>query len=113
MKPEIQRFAMSAQERDLRSRAKLILSEAGLLHGTLVVRNRVCGKPGCRCARGEKHRCLFLTFRKDGKFQQLYVPKVLEATVRRWVGQDHAVREILRKISEFHWEKVKKEKQGR
>lgn len=113
MKPEIARVAMSALERDLRSRAAQIISGAGLLHGTLVERDRVCGKPGCRCARGDKHRCLFLTLRKDGEFQQLYVPKTLEATVRRWVEQDHGVREILWKISRLHWEKVKKEKHGR
>jgi len=45
---------MSARERELRSVLNRLLSRQGLIHGTLLSRQRVCGKPNCRCARGRE-----------------------------------------------------------
>jgi hypothetical protein len=113
MKPDISRTAMSRKERDLRSRAKRLLDGAGLLHGTLDEREQTCGKPTCRCTRGERHRCLVLTVRREGKVHQLYIPKPLEATVRQWVQQERKVQDLLRQISQLHWKKIERQKKKR
>lgn len=107
MKREISRSAMSPEERRLRSRIAQMLDGAGLLHGSLVVRMRVCGKPTCRCTRGEGHRALILTVRSEGSTEQIYVPLRLEATVRRWVDQDRLLRGLIGELGHLHTEKVR------
>jgi hypothetical protein len=107
MKAEFARNTMSAEEREVRSRAAQLLHDAGVLHGSLVERERLCGKPNCRCARGERHRALIITVRSEGNVEQIYIPKHLEATVRRWVDQDHQLRDLLGKLARLHTEKIR------
>jgi len=107
MKPEIARNKMSAAERRLRNRSAQLLDGAGLLHGSVVERFRRCGKPNCHCVEGEKHRGLVLTVRSGGRTEQIHIPRHLEATVRRWVDQDHAVRDLLAELSTLHAEKIR------
>jgi hypothetical protein len=107
MKPDIPRASMSEAERRLRNQAAQLLDGAGLLHGSLVERTRVCGKPTCRCTRGQGHRALILTVRGAGRVEQIYVPPHLEATVRRWVEQDRKVRDLLGDLGQLHCDKVR------
>jgi len=67
MKPEISRTAMSAQERSLRAHIAQIVAGAGILHGSLVVRKRICGKPNCHCAEGEPHVATVFADRSEGR----------------------------------------------
>ena len=57
---DIPRAKMSAAERRFRSRLAQLLSQRGVIRGTLLLRRRKCGKANCRCARGEGHESLFL-----------------------------------------------------
>jgi len=107
---EIARSSMSPRERELRSRAAQILNGAGLLHGSLISRERSCGREGCRCGRGEKHPALYVYRQQDGKLRQLYVSKEHEAEVRRWIEQDRELRALLEQIWEIHWERAKTRK---
>jgi hypothetical protein len=99
---------MNNQERDSRSRIKPYISHKELLRGTLSIRERVCGKPNCKCQRGEKHVSLFLSKSTNGKVEQLYIPKEKEGLVRQWVKNYRDVQELLEKISSIYWEKLKK-----
>ena len=99
---------MSDQERQARSRATQIVSGEGLLRGTLLERERACGNPRCRCASGKKHRALYLMLREDGKLRQLYIPVTYETQVRQWVSNHQQLKQLLRRLSDVHWEKVKK-----
>lgn len=114
MGSRIPKTRMSQAERQLRSMAARILSggttSQGILHGTLVERERVCGKKGCRCTRGDKHRSTYLTVRQDGKLRQIYIPKRLEATVRDWVEHDRKLRDLLEQLSTMHCRRVEDEK---
>jgi hypothetical protein len=98
---------MSPQERALRSAMNRLLSQAGLLHGTLLVRQRVCGKPGCRCTRGHRHESLYLVVTEGGQGRQLYVPRQYEALVRAWLENYQAARARLDELSRLHWEKLR------
>ena len=98
---------MSPEERRLRSRLRQILNRSGVLHGTLVRRRRVCGKPNCRCARGQKHESLYLVVTEGGKGRQLYVPAEWEDTVREWIANYNKTREFMEDLSAVHWEKVR------
>ncbi len=104
---EIARTAMSPRERELRSRAAQLLNGAGLVHGSLIARERSCGRRGCRCAGGEKHPALYVYRQQGGKLRQLYVGKEREAEVRRWVEQDRELRALLEEIWEICWQRAK------
>ena len=97
---------MSGAERDRRSHLARLVHGAGLLRGTLSVRERVCGKPNCKCARGEKHMSLYLVASHQGSVRQLYVPKEWEQRVRQWVQQYQDARGFLEEISALYWDKV-------
>ncbi|MDP7304275.1 MAG: hypothetical protein QGG09_14315 [Pirellulaceae bacterium] len=103
----IPRIAMSAEERRWRSRLTQLVSQHRFMHATLLRRRRVCGKPNCRCTRGQKHESLYLMLRKQGKLHQLYVPKQWEQAVQQWVDNDHEIRDLMEQISQLHWQRVK------
>lgn len=107
----ITRTSQSAQERRLRSELRKILDGSGMLHGTVIERQRVCGKPNCKCTRGQKHRSLYLVVTEGGKPRQLYVPQDWEQTVRQWVKDYQKARELMEELSRLHWLKVR-ERQG-
>jgi len=98
---------MSAQERKLRSQINRLLSQHGLLHGTLITRKRVCGKGACRCAKGHLHQSLYLVVTEAGKSRQMYVPSKWEASVRQWLDHYAQARRIIDELSSMHWDKVR------
>lgn len=104
--PRIPRARMSPQERHLRSQLVQILSGVGLLRASLNPRQKVCGKPTCRCARGERHSALYVVASEDGKPRQLFVPHSLEPQARQWVASYQRVRELLDELSRLYWDKL-------
>jgi hypothetical protein len=70
-----------------------------LLPGSLSMQHLRCGKPNCRCAKGEGHAVWSLTFMVDGKKHVQHIPKHLVDEVRKKVaaGREYqdAVREVL------------------
>lgn len=102
---------MTKQERESRSRLKPYISHRELLRGSLTVRKQKCGKPNCKCANSDyRHICLYLTRRKDGKIEQLFVPKEKEELVCQWVNNYQDVKKLLEKISSIYWDRVKRKK---
>jgi hypothetical protein len=99
---------MSPQERHLRSQLVQLLSGVGLLRATLNPRQRLCGKPTCRCTRGEKHSALYLMASQDGKPRQLFVPHSLEPQARQWIASYRRVQELLEELSRLYWDKLSK-----
>jgi len=107
----IPRARMSGGERELRSALNRLLSGQGLIHGTLLSRRRVCGKPNCRCVRGQRHESLYLVVSEAGRGRQLYVPADWAEVVRRWIDNYQAARRLMDRLSRLHWEKVQ-QRQG-
>ena len=105
--PPIPRFHMSPDERKARSQLAQLVSQRGLMRGSLLVRRMKCGKPNCRCARGEGHKSLFVVVSEKGRTRQLYVPKDWEPRVRRWVEAHHQARGLMEEISRIYWDKVR------
>lgn len=97
---------MSAEERGVRSALRKLISGQGVLRGTVVRRERKCGRPNCRCTRGEKHQGMYLVVSEDGRRRQLHIPKDWEETVVQWVSDYQAIRERLEQLSRLHWDKV-------
>jgi hypothetical protein len=76
-----------------------------VLHGALVIQRRRCGKPGCRCTRGELHGpYVFLTVRRRVGRRLLYIPAALAAAVRRRVTLTARIEVMLAEISAINLE---------
>jgi hypothetical protein len=106
------RTQRSGQERDARSRAAQLLANQPFLRGSLVLRHRSCGKPYCRCQRGQKHPALYLYTRSDGKQIGTYIPKALHDTVRQWVQTGRRVKRLLDQVSQHHLQTLVQQKQS-
>jgi len=89
------------RERRARSRLTQILHEQPLLCGSLVTMLRTCGKPGCKCTRGELHPGLYLALRVGEKRKMIHVPQPMEQSVRQWVANYQEAWHLMEQISEF------------
>lgn len=77
-----------------------LVDGGGLLRGSLSQRAVVCGKPNCRCARGERHVALYLVVSTKGKVRQIHIPKAHAATVRLWVKQYQDAQRALHRLAD-------------
>jgi hypothetical protein len=66
-------------------------SDRPVIKGTVYELKRRCGKPGCRCARGELHTRMVVSASEGGKTRLRVIPKgflvEVQAKVRRY--QEH------------------------
>ena len=111
MRGSVQRTQFSDRERRRRSRLAQIIHQAGFLRGTLSLRNVHCGKPGCHCARGELHACLYLVRRQGGKLRQLFVPRQWEGRIREALKNHQEMEQLIEELSDLEWARLKQRKE--
>jgi hypothetical protein len=58
-----------------------------MVQGSFYLLHRKCGKPNCRCARGDLHPAYVLTRSEAGKDRLYPVPKAQRAEVRKWAAE--------------------------
>ena len=80
--------------------AKLLPGSENIVKGSLVRLNVSCGKANCRCQRGEKHECLYLSQSRGGKTKMTYISKRHEQTVREGVRRHHELLKVVAALSE-------------
>lgn len=69
--------------------------------GSIAVIERICGSKGCACRHnGPKHPAMYLMWKDDQKTRALYIPRLLEAEVRKWSQNYRKVKDIMKKITE-------------
>jgi hypothetical protein len=57
-----------------------------MLAGSLVAQYTTCGKPTCRCTRGQKHGPVYyLYWKEQGRSRSRYVPRAYVHAVRRQI----------------------------
>lgn len=103
----MKRTAIPEPSRRRRSRIAQIAGSERLVRGTLSLRNVTCGNPGCRCASGQTHPSLYLVQTQKGKLRQLYIPKHLEARVRKAVEDYKELQRLMEELSEQEWKLLK------
>lgn len=104
------RAKLSAAERNFRSRIAQLASGSWLVRGTLSERASKCGKPSCRCARGELHPSVYLVQSQQGKLRQLCVPKEWQERVRQAVSDYRALQRLIDEVSELEWKRLQDRK---
>jgi hypothetical protein len=98
-----QRSLRSAPERHARSRLAQLITQQPFLRGSLVQRARSCGKPTCRCQRGQLHPSLYLAVNHRGQRALLYIPRALHDTVRQWLDNG---RQIYQQLEALHQQQL-------
>jgi hypothetical protein len=106
-----QRSQRPAPERHARSRVAQLITEQPFLRGSLVERARSCGKPTCRCQRGQLHRSLYLAIRHHGQQALLYIPRALEETARQWIDNGRSLRQQLQDLNQLQLDQLLQRKQ--
>ena len=106
-----QRAQRPAPERHARSRLAQLITQQPFLRGSLVERARSCGKPTCRCQRGQLHRSLYLAVRHRGRRALLYIPRALEETVRQWVQNGRCLSQQLQDLNQQQLDQLLQRKQ--
>ncbi len=105
MKPDRSRLRQELRRLE-ESRATYLASILGargpLRRGAFVTVRRKCGKPNCRCARGEGHPAKYLSVKEGGRTRMIYVPSSQEVQVAKEAEQYRRYRQaraMLAKLS--------------
>jgi len=99
--------------RMLQSRVQQVAARRPLLAASLVSFERRCGKPGCHCVSGEKHRGHQLTYNNRGKTRTVYVPVDFTEEVRSWIDEHRRLKALLQEISQLSLALVRSHAQER
>lgn len=83
------------------ARVKKLAAASPVLAASLVVIEKTCGRPGCRCLRGEKHAGHYLTYKEKGKTRTVYVPLDMLEDVRLWVKEHQRIKALSQEISQL------------
>ena len=110
MSDDFHRAKLSASERNFRSEVARLTLNRWFLRGSLSERLGKCGKPNCRCTRGELHKSLYLVQSQDGKLRQICVPQAWQERVRRAVHDYRKMQELIEEVSELEWKRLKERK---
>lgn len=83
------------------ARVKKLKATRPVLAASLVVIRKQCGRPGCRCQRGQKHPGNYLTFKEKGKTRTVYVPLDLIEEVKAWIEEHRRLKRLTQEISQL------------
>jgi hypothetical protein len=89
------------------ARLKRLTARGPILAASLVWNGKRCGRPGCRCARGDKHMAWYLTYKERAKTRTVYVPVDLVKEVRRWIEEHRRLKLLSQEISALSIEMVR------
>ena len=101
------RNSLSEKERRASSKAARLIHNSQFVIGSLVERARVCGKPNCKCTRGDKHKSWCLSVRDQGKRKMLHIPHELENEVFEWVNTYRELWKQMETISQATVERMR------
>jgi hypothetical protein len=89
------------------ARVKKLTAAGPVLAASLVTIRKHCGRPNCRCQRGEKHTGHYLTYKETGKTRTVYVPLELVEEVKGWIREHRRLKRLTQEISQLAVAQVK------
>jgi hypothetical protein len=92
-------ISKSANIAEQRSRAARIIDKKSIIAGSIVEMVHTCGKPGCRCASGEKHVSPYLAVRRKNKRTMISIPRDQEIEIRHAVSAYKELMELIDSLS--------------
>lgn len=95
-----QRLLEAAEQH--REQVERLLQENGpLIRGSFGTRARVCGNPGCHCARGERHSSKYLTATDGDRQRQVHVPTSDEQRVAEGVSRYRRFKQAKKRLAQI------------
>jgi hypothetical protein len=95
------RQRLRGTQEELAQQLEFFLLERGpLIRGSFGTRARVCGNPGCKCARGERHESKYLTATDHGRTRQVHVPEGDEVQVAEGVERYRRFRQARSRLAQ-------------
>ena len=72
------------------------------IRGSLVVMSRFCGKPNCRCLKGQKHKAIYLSRSFKGKTKMIYLPQHAAKKAAEHIKNYRKAKGILNMLSDIN-----------
>jgi hypothetical protein len=107
------RNSLSQKERNARSKAAKLLHDSPFIVGSLVEMSNTCGKPNCKCTRGEKHKSWCLAVRDQGKRKMMHIPHASESSVFKLVNTYQELWKQVEIISQENFERITQSKKDK
>jgi len=101
------RSQLNQAPQQLAALLELCFGRDSLLPGSLYTLRRKCGKPNCRCTRGELHESTVLTYRGHGRPQNISPPPQQIDTLRKMTDDYRRVRQARAKLVRWQRELLK------
>ncbi len=79
-----------------------LFSDRPVIKGTVYELKRRCGKPGCKCARGELHARMVVSASEGGKTRLEVIPRGFLAEVQDKVRRYQELRRIRARLGEIY-----------
>jgi len=83
------------------------LSDRPVIKGTVYELRRRCGKPGCRCAKGQLHARMVVSASEKGKTRLRVIPRGFLVEVQQKVRRYQDLRRIRVRLVAIHREMLK------
>lgn len=100
------RNALTEKERRASSKAAKLIHDSQFVIGSLVEVARVCGKPNCKCTKGDKHKSWCLAVRDQGRRKMIHIPREFEKEVFEWVNTYRKLRQQMETISQANVDRI-------
>jgi len=81
---------------------KPLFSDRPVIKGTVYELKRKCGKPGCKCARGELHTRMVLSASEGGKTRLQVIPPGSLGEVQEKVRRYQELRRVRARLGEIY-----------
>jgi len=87
---------------EVRGLIEPFFSDKPVIKGTVYELKRRCGKPGCKCARGELHRRMVVSASEEGKTHIQVIPGGFLVEVEDKVRRYRELRHVRARLGEIH-----------
>jgi hypothetical protein len=106
-KKDRQRFSQLRQTllqlaNEIRGLVEPVFSDRPVIKGTVYELKRRCGKPGCKCARGELHARMVVSASEGGKTRLQVIPKGFLVEVQGKVRRYQELRRVRARLGEIY-----------
>jgi len=89
----------------LEARRNVLLKELAqtspFVQGSLCKVRIKCGKPRCKCARGDRHEAYVLSKKVRGKTVTTHIPRDLLDEVKSWAEEQARIKKLMGEISDL------------
>jgi len=87
---------------EVRELIKPFFSSKPVIKGSVYELKRKCGKPGCKCTKGQLHRSIVLSSSEKGKTKLQVIPHGFLLEVKTKVQRYQKLRRCRRRLGEVH-----------